>query len=113
MSRNSVARSPGGKPAPGDSTTRQGYHYSFGGVAGAAKARASRRGWKRKGGCKIRAERVIEAIESTGLVEPMGAGWKHLICKAPRMSHDEPQRIMAGKPSLSELIIAERNEGLQ
>jgi hypothetical protein len=60
---------------------------------------------------KSEREQVTEAIKSTGLVEPMGAGWKRLISKAPRMSHDELQRIMAGKPSLSELIIAERNEG--
>jgi Arc/MetJ-type ribon-helix-helix transcriptional regulator len=66
---------------------------------------------REKGAAKSEREQVMEAIESTGLVEPMGAGWEHLISKAPRMNHDKLQLIMAGKPSLSELIIAERNEG--
>ncbi|HID31583.1 MAG TPA: hypothetical protein EYP19_16495 [Desulfobacterales bacterium] len=56
-------------------------------------------------------EQVMEAIESTGLLEPMGDEWKTLIAQAPRLSHAELQKMMAGKPPLSEIIIAERDEG--
>jgi hypothetical protein len=33
------------------------------------------------------------------------------VVQAPRMTHDEIQQMMAGTPSLSEIIIAEREEG--
>ena len=56
-------------------------------------------------------ERIREALRSTGLLSKMGEEWNDLIGQAPRMTHDEIQQMMAGVPPLSELIIAEREEG--
>jgi len=55
--------------------------------------------------------RIHAAILKTGLVEPMGDVWIPLMTRAARLSHVEIQQKMAGKPPLSDLIIAERREG--
>jgi Arc/MetJ-type ribon-helix-helix transcriptional regulator len=60
---------------------------------------------------KSERERIREALRSTGLLSEMGEGWNDLIAQAPRMTHDEIQQMMDGTPPLSELIIAERDEG--
>ncbi|MFQ5812782.1 MAG: hypothetical protein ACE5I2_06285 [Anaerolineae bacterium] len=56
-------------------------------------------------------ERAIEVLRSTGLLSEMGEEWNDLIAQAPRMTYDEIQQMMAGTPPLSDLIIAEREEG--
>jgi Arc/MetJ-type ribon-helix-helix transcriptional regulator len=60
---------------------------------------------------KSEQERIREALRSTGLLSEMGEEWNDLIAQAPRMTHDEIQQMMAGTPPLSDLIIAEREEG--
>jgi Arc/MetJ-type ribon-helix-helix transcriptional regulator len=60
---------------------------------------------------KSERERIREALRSTGLLSEMGEEWNDLIAQVPRMTHDEIQRMMAGTPPLSDLIIAEREEG--
>jgi Arc/MetJ-type ribon-helix-helix transcriptional regulator len=60
---------------------------------------------------KSEQERIREALRSTGLLSEMGEEWNDLIAQAPRMTHDEIQQMMAGTPPLSEIIIAEREEG--
>ena len=60
---------------------------------------------------KSERERIREALRSTGLLSEMGEEWNDLIAQSPRMTHDEIQQMMAGTPPLSELIIAEREEG--
>ena len=61
---------------------------------------------------KSERERVMEAIEKAGLhLKTSWEEWDDLIAQAPHMTHDEIQQMMAGTPPLSELIIAEREEG--
>ena len=66
---------------------------------------------RRRQKAKSERERAIEVLRSTGLLSKMGEEWDDLIAQAPRMTHEEIQQIMAGTPPLSELIIAEREEG--
>jgi hypothetical protein len=67
---------------------------------------------RRRQKAKSERERIREAMEKAGLhLKTSWEEWDDLIAQAPRMTHDEIQQMMAGVPPLSELIIAEREEG--
>jgi hypothetical protein len=54
----------------------------------------------------------LAALEQAGMrIAKMGAEWEPLMNTDPRMSAAEVREMLAGVSPLSEVIIAERNEG--
>lgn len=60
---------------------------------------------------KDQRERELEAIEKTGLVEPLGEGWEEYLAAAREITHEEVREMLAGLSPFSADIITERDEG--
>ena len=59
-----------------------------------------------------RAREELEAIEKTGLVEPLEEeGWEEYLVAAREIAHEEVRKMLAGLSPFSANIIAERDEG--